>query len=476
MNTVRIFLFSGVDVYMDKIKNTEQNQFQRTMKTRHLVMLSLGGVIGTGLFFNTGYIIASAGPAGAILAYLIGALVVYLVMLCLGELAVAMPETGAFHTYAARFISPATGYTVAWLYWLTWTVALGSSLTAAGLCMQLWFPAIAIWKWCLIFCVIIFTLNIITTRFFAESEFWFSLIKVLTIILFIIAGSAAIFGFIPLKDGTSAPFFTNLTTSGWLPNGITPILMTMVAVNFAFSGTELIGIAAGETVNPQKTIPLAIKTTIIRLVIFFVGTVVVLSALIPMSEAGVSKSPFVQVFENIGIPYAADLLNFVILTAILSAANSGLYASGRMLWSLSNQGTLPRSFTRLSQRGVPVIALTVSMLGGLLALFTSVIAPDTVFVALTAISGFAVVAVWLSICASHYFFRRHYLKSGNALSSLKFKAPLYPYVPILGFIMCLIACIGLAFDPEQRIALYCGIPFVACCYIAYYVTHYYQKK
>lgn len=195
-----------------------------------------------------------------------------------------------------------------------------------------------------------------------------------------------------------------------------------------------------------------------------------------MDQAGVSESPFVQVFKNIGLPYAADFLNFVILTAILSAANSGLYASGRMLWSLSNQGTLPRSFTKLSKRGVPIIALTISMLGGLLALFTSIVAPDTVFVALTAISGFAVVAVWLSICASHYFFRRDYVKSGKPLSNLKFKAPYYPYIPILGFIMCTIACIGLAFDPEQRIALYCGIPFVICCYISYYLTNVYNRK
>lgn len=457
-------------------QNKPENNFQRTMKTRHLVMLSLGGVIGTGLFFNTGYIIAEAGPIGTILAYLIGAFVVYLVMLCLGELAVSMPETGAFHTYASRYISPATGYTVAWLYWLTWTVALGSSLTAAGFCMKHWFRDIDIWVWCVIFSIVIFCLNIYTSRFFAESEFWFSLIKVVTIIVFIIAGTAAIFGFVSMKDGSAAPFFSNITSSGWLPNGILPIIMTMVAVNFAFSGTELIGIAAGETVNPEKTIPLAIKTTIIRLIIFFIGTVFVLSALIPMDQASVIKSPFVQVFDNIGILYAADIFNFVILTAILSAANSGLYASGRMLWSLSNQGTLPACFKILSKRGIPVIAISISMLGGLLALFSSIIAPDTVFVVLNAISGFAVVVVWFSICVAHFFFRRNYVNNGNPLSALKYKAPLYPYTPILGASMCLIACIGLAFDPVQRIALYCSIPFIIVCFIAYYITHHYNQK
>ena len=271
-----------------------------------------------------------------------------------------------------------------------------------------------------------------------------------------------------------APFLHNITDCGWFPNGITPIIMTMVSVNFAFSGTELIGIAAGEAHHPERTIPLAIKTTILRLIIFFIGTIFVLAALLPMDQAGVITSPFVMVFENIGLPYAADFFNFVILTAILSAANSGLYASGRMLWSLSNEGTLPKCFSKLTSKGIPAFAIGISMLGGLLALLSSVIAPDTVFVALTAISGFAVVAVWLSICASHYFFRKQLTVAEQ--SSLKYKAPLYPFVPILGFILCLIACIGLAFDPEQRIALYCGIPFVGICYIAHHFTRAYQKR
>ncbi|MDX5627260.1 MULTISPECIES: S-methylmethionine permease [unclassified Brenneria] len=461
---------------MEQHKAGPAGQFKRTMKARHLVMLSLGGVIGTGLFFNTGYIISTTGAAGTLMAYLIGALVVYLVMLSLGELSVAMPETGAFHVYAARYLGPATGYTVAWLYWLTWTVALGSSLTAAGFCMQYWFPHVPVWIWCLLFCTLIFLLNVISSRFFAEGEFWFSLIKVVTILAFIILGAGAMFGFIPLKDGSPAPFFQNITASGWFPHGGLPILMTMVAVNFAFSGTELIGIAAGETENPQKVVPIAIRTTVARLVIFFIGTVVVLAAMLPMDQAGIIKSPFVMVFEKIGIPYAADIFNFVILTAILSAANSGLYASGRMLWSLSNERTLPACFSRLTRRGIPLFAISVSMLGGLLALFSSVVAPDTVYVALSAISGFAVVAVWLSICASHYTFRRRHLRDGLPLADLQYRAPWFPVTPILGFALCLLACIGLAFDPEQRIALWCGIPFVALCYGAYYFTKLIQKR
>lgn len=323
---------------MNAAHNKNETTFQRSMKSRHLFMLSLGGVIGTGLFLSSGYTIQQAGPAGTILAYLVGAGIVYLVMLCLGELSVAMPVTGAFHTYAAKYIGPGTGFTVAWLYWLTWTVALGSEFTAAGLLMQRWFPHTSVWMWSAVFALFIFLLNAFSVKFFAESEFWFSSIKVLAIVLFILLGGSAMFGIIPIKGGEAAPMLSNFTAEGGLfPNGFVPILMTMLSVNFAFSGTELIGIAAGESVDPDKTIPKSIKTTVWRLSLFFVGTIFVLSGLIPIQDAGVIKSPFVAVFDRVGVPYAADIMNFVILTAILSAANSGLYASSRMLWSLSKK-------------------------------------------------------------------------------------------------------------------------------------------
>jgi len=215
---------------------------------------------------------------------------------------------------------------------------------------------------------------------------------VITIIAFIILGGAAILGFIPMQDGSPAPGLSKITARGWFPHGGLPILMTMVAVNFTFSGTGLIGIAADETENPHKIIPVAIRTTIARLIIFFIGTVFVLAA------------------------------------------------------------------------------LSVSMLGGVLALFSSVVAPDTVFVALSAISGFAVMAVWISICAAHFVFRRRHLQAGKTLADLQYRAPWYPLVPVLSFVLCLVACVRLAFDPGQRIALYCGLSLVALCYGAYFLT------
>ncbi|WP_257147839.1 amino acid permease, partial [Bacillus thuringiensis] len=373
------------------MENKNGREFQRKMQARHLVMLSLGGVIGTGLFLSSGYTIQQAGPFGSILSYLIGALVVYLVMLCLGELSVHMPETGAFHSYAVKYIGPGTGYTVAWLYWLTWTVALGSEFTAAGLLMKRWFPSVNIWLWSALFAILIFVFNVLTVKFFAESEFWFSSIKVIAIVLFLVLGVAAMLGFLPMTHSKAAPFFSNFTSGGLFPHGATAIMMTMLAVNFAFSGTELIGIAAGETANPEKMIPKAIRTTLWRLIIFFVGTIVVLSALLPISDAGVLESPFVAVLERIGVPYSADIMNFVILTAILSAANSGLYASSRMLWSLANKNTISPIFGKMTKQGVPINAVIFSMMGGALALLSSIVAPDTVYIVLVSISGLAVV-------------------------------------------------------------------------------------
>lgn len=434
-------------------------------------MISLGGVIGTGLFLSSGYTINQAGPGGALLAYLVGGFIMYLVMLCLGELSVSMPVTGSFHTYATKYIGPGTGFTIALMYWLTWVVALGSEFTASGMLMQRWFPDTSVWMWSAIFAVALFLFNAFSAKFFAETEFWFSLVKVATIILFIVLGGAAMFGIIPMSNGTAAPMFSNFSGEGGLfPNGLLPVLMIMISVNFAFSGTELIGVTAGESENPEKNIPKAIKNIVFRLFIFFIGAIFVLSGLISWKEAGVIESPFVVVFDNIGIPYAADIMNFVIITALLSVGNSGLYASARMLWSLSKENMVSPSLGKLTSKGIPLNALIISMLFGCLSLLTSVFAAETVYLVLVSISGFAVVVVWMGIAASQFMFRRKFLEAGHNINDLKFRTPLYPVVPIVAFLLLLASCIGIAFDPSQRLALYCGLPFMVACYLYYYYT------
>lgn len=449
---------------------SQQNEhLARKMEARHIRMISLGGVIGTGLFLSSGYTIHEAGPLGTILAYLVGAILVYAVMLCLGELSVAMPYTGAFHVYAKQFIGPATGFTVAVLYWLTWTIALGSEFTAAGLIMQTWFPHSPVWLWSLLFIILIFLVNAFSVRLFAESEFWFAAIKVFAIVGFILLGGLAVLGILPIKGYSHAPLFTNIFKDGLFPNGIGGVFTTMLTVNFAFSGTELIGITAGEAKNPDKTIPKAIHTTLWRLVIFFIGSIVIMSCLIPYQQAGVTQSPFVHIFKLMGIPFAADLMNFVVLTAIVSAANSGLYASTRMLWSLGNEGTLPKYFAKTTRAGSPLVALCFSMLGGILALLSSVFAADSVYLILVSISGLAVVLVWIAIALAEINFRKQFLAKGHSLAELKFKTPYFPILPYFAFGASLLSCLLIYFDKNQRLALYCTVPFVLLCYLGYYL-------
>lgn len=449
--------------------DNQQHELKRTLKTRHLFMISLGGIIGTGLFLGSGYTISQAGPVGAILSYLVGGFIMFLTMLCLAELSVAMPVSGSFQTYATRFISPALGFTIGWLYWFGWAVTVALELLSSGLLMQRWFPDSPVWMWAAIFGVILFLLNALSARAFGETEFWFSSIKVSAIILFIILGGGAMFGLIDMKGGQPAPMFSNFFSTGLLPNGITGLLLTMITVNFSFQGTELIGIAAGESDNPQKTIPQAIRTTVWRTLIFFVLAISILAALIPYQQAGVVESPFVVVFDNIGIPYAADIMNFVILTALLSVGNSGLYAATRMLWSLSKTEMASPKLSKLNKKGVPMNALLLTFAVSLLSLLSGFFAEETVYLWLISLAGLGAQVGWIAISASQLAFRKKYLAAGGKLEDLKFKTPLYPILPLVSLLLNLTVLISLMFDPNQRIAFYCAIPFTIICLLYYFL-------
>ncbi|MGO1590785.1 MAG: amino acid permease [Ancrocorticia sp.] len=441
---------------------TEHSNLQRTMESRHLVMIALGGVIGSGLFVSSGYTISQAGPLGAVLAYAVGALVAYLVMTCLGELAVVYPVSGGFHVYATRNLGPAWGFATAWLYWMCWAVALGSEFTASGILMQRWFPSVPVWVWCLIFATVLFTTNAISSRVFGESEFWLSLVKVVAVLALIIVGGAAILGLNPLVDGSIG--LGNFSTSeGLFPTGFGGVFITILAVFYAFSGTELIGVAAGEAKDPSRAIPRAVHTAVIRLTVFFIGAIFVIAAIVPFETAGTDESPFVTVFEMVGLPGAADVMNFVIITALLSAGNSGLFSCSRMLHSLAAEGQAPKILARTTRRGIPLIALCISLACGLASLLSSIVAPGSLFLALVSIAGFAVVAVWIAIVASHIAFRRRYIREGGSVEDLAYHSPLFPIVPIVALTLLGISLVGVAFDPAQNAALWFGLPFTAAC-------------
>ena len=451
---------------MGKGEQQQNILLNRSMKSRHLLMLSLGGVIGTGLFLNVGYTINQAGPGGALIGYLCGGFILYMVMNCLGELAVYMPVTGSFQTYATRFINPAAGFSLGWMYFVGSAATAGVEFTAAGILMQHWFPDIPIWIWCAVFMVLLFVLNALTTKGFAEAEFWFASIKVVAVIAFIIIGGAAIFGLIPLADRPT-PHLTNLAPTGLFPAGIAIIFVTMMNVIFSYQGSELVGIAAGETENPEKNIPRAIRTILFRIIVFYIASIIVLSAIFPASELGLLESPFVTLMKIAGVPYAAGIMNFVILTAILSVGNSCLYASTRLLWSMSKEGMAPKLFGRLTNNKVPLNALIFTMLFSLLSLLTSVMEADTVFVLLMSIAGIAVTISWMGIATSQLMFRHRYVKAGGKVEDLKFKTPFYPLIPLFCISFCVLILIFLAFDPTQRIGLLYGIGFFIACMLFY---------
>lgn len=461
---------------------SSHDTLSRTMESRHLTMISLGGVIGTGLFLSSGHTIHEAGPFGAVLAYAIGSVLVYCVMLSLGELSVAMPYAGSFHLYANRFIGPGTAFTIAILYWLNWAVALASEFTAAGLLMQRWFPDSSPWVWSALFIAVVFVLNILSVRLYGEAEFWFASIKVVAIVVFIVIGVLVIVGAIPRSGSgagaatTGAPGLSNFWADGWFPNGFAPVFSTLLTVVFAFSGTEVIGVAAGETKDPGTAVPKAVHTTVLRLVIFFIGSIGVMAALIPWKESGVDTSPFVLVFQSIGMPFAGDIMNAVVLTAVLSAANSGLYVCSRMVWSLAKERMLPTALAKTNYHGVPVPAVLVSLAGGLLALLSSVFAADTVYLALVSVSGLATLLVWISVSVCHILFRRELRARGTSLDTLGYRAPGFPFVPVLAIALCVFALVLVAVDPSQRSMIVMMVPFVAACYAFYYGREAWRRR
>lgn len=450
-------------------------QLNRTMKSRHLMMLSLGGVIGTGLFLNVGYTINQAGPGGAIIGYLIGGFILYMVMTCLGELAVHMPVTGSFQTYATKFIHPTAGFSLGWMYFVGSAATAGVEFTAAGILMKHWFPDMPTWIWCAIFIVLLFSLNALSTRGFAEAEFWFAGIKVLAVVFFIIVGAAAIFGIVPMADRV-APHLTNLEPTLLFPAGIIIIFVTMMNVIFSYQGSELVGIAAGETENPQKTIPKAIRTILVRIIVFYIASIVILSAIFPSSELGLLESPFVTLLELVGIPYAADIMNFIILTAILSVGNSCLYASTRLLWAMSLEDMAPKIFSKTSRRNIPLNALLFTMIFSLLSLLTSVMKADAVFVLLMSIAGISVTISWMGIALSQFMFRRKYVKSGGRLEDLQYRVKWYPFILLFCITFCSAILIFLLWDETQRAGVLYGIGFLLLCIVFYSIKLKRQKR
>ncbi|MFI9075757.1 amino acid permease [Streptomyces sioyaensis] len=378
----------------------EQSGLQSGLKNRHLSMIAVGGVIGAGLFVGSASGIAAAGP-GILLSYaLVGALVVF-VMRMLGEMAAANPTSGSFSAYADRALGRWAGFSIGWLYWFFWVVVLAVEATAGAAILTSWVPAVPQWAWALIVMIVLTTSNLASVSSFGEFEFWFAGIKVVAITAFIIIGGLAIFGVLP---GThhAATGFGNLTShGGFLPHGPSAILTGVLMVVFSFMGSEIVTLAAGESEDPERAVTKATKSVIWRVGIFYLGSILVVVSLLPWNSPAIAKNgSYVAALDSIGIPHAGQIMNVIVLTAVLSCLNSGLYTASRMAFSLGQRGDAPKAFARTNSRGVPQAAIVASVLFGFIAVGFNYLWPTTVFQFLLNSSGAVALFVWLVICFS----------------------------------------------------------------------------
>ncbi|MBA9084818.1 lysine-specific permease [Fontibacillus solani] len=417
------------------------------LQARHMTMIALGGSIGTGLFLASGGAIASAGPGGALLAYIAVGIMVYFLMTSLGELATYVPDSGSFETYASRFVDPSLGFAMGWNFWYNWAITIAAELSAATLIIKYWFPESSSFLWSVLFLALILGLNVLSVKGYGESEYWFATIKVTVVIIFLIVGLLIILGIM----GGEAVGFKNFT-AGDAPfhGGFFAFLGVFMAAGFSFQGTEMIGVAAGESNNPREHVPRAIRQVFWRIMIFYILAIFVIGLLIPYTDPNLLKggienigvSPFTLVFEKAGLAFAASVMNAVILTSVLSAGNSGMYASSRVLYSLAKRGKAPKALAKLNSRGVPINAVLLTTLVGMTAFFASMFGDGIVYTWLLNASGMCGFITWLGIAISHFRFRRAFQAQGRDLNELPYKARWFPFGPIFAFVLCIVVILG----------------------------------
>ena len=463
---------------------------RKSLKNRHIQLIALGGAIGTGLFYGSSESISLAGPS-ILLAYLVGGLVIFMIVRALGEMSVEDPKAGAFSYYASRYWSKRAGFVSGWNYWFNYILVSMVELSVVGSFVNYWFPSIPQWVSAAVFLVVIAAGNLLGVSKFGEFEFWFALIKIIAVIAMILGGLAVLVAGLPTVSGVK-PGFANWFSmdGGFLPHGLmtrtadgqwTGLLMALCVVMFSFGGTELIGITAGETEHPRVTIPKATNGIIWRILVFYIGALGVIMAVVPWDTIDGTVSPFVQIFDSVGVHAAAGILNFVCLTAVMSVYNSGLYANSRMLYSLARQGNAPAYLGRLNSRGVPVAGVVTSAIITALAVVVVFLWPTFAFNYLMSIATIAGVINWSMIMVTEIHFR-HRVAAGegpgelagltgrDALDRIHFKLPfaaVMPYV-VLAFLACVVVL--MCFSASYRIAVVAGVFWVAVLLVAYRLT------
>jgi amino acid transporter, AAT family len=440
----------------------QEKGLRRGLGKAQVVMIGLGGAIGTGLFMGSGLAVGYAGPA-VIVSYALAGFVALVMVFSLSEMAVVHPTAGSFGTYAETYLNPWAGFVVRYTYWIAQAIAVGGEAVAAGLYMQYWFPHVPVWMWALGFCLVLLYFNSRSVGNFGTLESWLALIKVVAIILFIVFGLASIVGI-----GHPAVGLHNLTglPGGFLPKGVAGLWMAVTVGIFSFNGIEVIAVTSGETKNPEVAIPAALRTMVLRLFLFYVLAVAVIVTVVPWTATGVkvvAQSPFVTVFQHSGVRDAAGIMNFVVISAALSSMNTDVYLCSRMLFSLSRGGYAPRALGTLSERGSPVAAILVSGVFVLIAAAASYLTPDA-YADLFGVALFAAILVWIFVFASHLSFRRR-----HDAASLPVRMPFFPWMQYAGIAMLVAVLVTMGLDPTFDVSWLYGVPWIAVISLAYFV-------
>lgn len=452
--------------------NNSTTELHRGLEERHITLMSLGAAIGVGLFLGSGKAIQLAGP-GILLAYAFSGLVMFFIMRALGEMAIQKPVAGSFSRYAREYLGPLPGFLTGWNYWFLWIVTCMAEITAVGVYMEYWFPGVPRWIWALAALVIMTIVNFLAVKAYGELEFWFALIKIVTIIFMIFIGLGMIvFG---IGNGGIAIGIRNLWEHGGLfPNGVSGVLLSLQMVLFAFLGIEMIGVTAGEVKNPEKSLSRAIDNVFWRILIFYVGALFVVLSIYPWNEVGLKGSPFVLMFDQIGIPAAAGIINFVVLTAALSSCNSGIFSTSRMLFNLAEQGEAPKRVNRLTKGGVPGRAVVISAIALLIGVLLNYVVPEDVFTWVTSIATFGAIWTWAIILVSQIKYRKQ-LKAAEQ-NKLKYKMPLFPFSSYLSLAFLVFCVCLMAYAPDTRVAVIVGPLWFLLLICFYYGKGYHRRK
>lgn len=422
---------------MDK----KQPHLKRGLLPRHVQFIALAGMIGTGIFKGSSDTLNIAGPS-VVLAYLIGGLLLLIVMTALGEMALAFPNLNVQHLVNKAFGNQFS-FIIGWLYWINWILVTIVELLAAGSFLQYWFPSLPLWILSLFCAVVIVGINLFQVKYYGEMEFWFAGIKILALIAFILLGALILTGLLP--SHLHEPFSNYTAHGGFFPHGIKGTFSAFLVVMFSYGGAELIGVAVTETKDSERVLPKVIKSTVWRVIIFYVFPILIICGIIPWNHVSGADSPFVQVFSISGLPGAANIMNFVLLTAVLSAANSGIYATSRTLFTMAESGESPKILLKTSKKGIPVAGIIITSICILIGVFLAYMTPSNIINYLMTIPGFTVILIWISICSAQLKLRPTYKIKPS------FQIKWFPYTTIIGIACLLFIFVSFLFNGGNRI-------------------------